>query len=717
MPHNTMKKRNCWWLWIFLIAFGAAQPQQFDKPPVLFKEPLSPRIANYDIDVRLDPQTKMIQGKQLLTWKNTTANETAELQFHLYLNGFRNNRSTFMIESGGRHRGNKIDRQGWGFIEINQMTLLPAASSDAVPNYIQLPNPETRLEVPGEDLTADMGFIQPDNPEHIHDKTVLRVPLPRAVKPGESVSVYVDFTAKLPEPPFARTGAKEEYFFVGQWFPKVGVLEEDGWNCHQFHLNSEFFADYGVYNVWITVPQANIVGATGLQVGQPLVNDDGSATHYYHAEDVHDFAWTTSPVYLEFKGKAQDVEIRALVQPDHREQGARHVEAARVAIEYFQNWYGDYPYPNLTVIDPRRGAEGSGGMEYPTLITAGTSYGMPEGVRLPEMVIIHEFGHNYWYHLLASNEFEESWLDEGINTYTEIQIMNDQYGPRGDFIDFLGVQVNDREYQRLVYLLLPDADPMLRNAWDYYSNMSYAINSYARPGLVLSTLHNYLGQEKMLEVMRAYVARWRFKHPTSRDFINTASDVVGEDLSWFFDQALYGNGVLDYSVDRVFTRVYEPDRGVDFDYNPAEFVHPAHAGESPPGMEDSLADSLAEITPVDSSDADAVKRYYSGVNLRRLGEFKFPVELRVEFEDGEVIRETWDGKDLWKKFRYLKPARLVSASVDPDNKVVMDANFTNNSKVVEPAAAGINKLSVRWLFWMQFLLDQPEFLNLFSFFL
>jgi aminopeptidase N len=170
-----------------------------------------------------------------------------------------------------------------------------------------------------------------------------------------------------------------------------------------------------VYDVQITLPGEFVVGATGIEI-DVADNGDGTKTHRYRAEDVHDFAWTASPEFLVFTDRVQDVEIRALVQPDHAEQGQRHLEAAKVAVAYFQDHYGDYPYPNLTVVDPRRGARGSGGMEYPTLITAGTYYRLPTGVRALEGVIVHEFAHNFWYHLLASNEFEEPWLDEGITT-------------------------------------------------------------------------------------------------------------------------------------------------------------------------------------------------------------------------------------------------------------------------------------------------------------
>ncbi|MGH7492898.1 MAG: M1 family metallopeptidase [bacterium] len=671
--------------------------------PVLFPDPLSPRIANYDIDVRLAPETRMLEAKETLTWHNQSTDHVTELQFHLYLNAFRNNRSTFMKESGSTIRGHKIDNESWGYVEV------------------------TRIALPsGIDLTSRMEFISPDdgNPD---DRTVFRLPLDASIPPGGSIILDIDFTAKLPQPPFARTGAKNEYFFVAQWFPKIGVYVDGKWNCHQFHAFSEFFADYGVYNVRMTVPEKNLLGATGIEV-EVRNNGDGTAMHFYHAEDVHDFAWTTSPEFREYKDKTQDVEIRLLMQPDHDGQWRRHMEAAKTAVEYFQNWYGDYPFPNLTVVDPRRGAGGSGGMEYPTLITAGTGYGLPEGVRGVELVIIHEFGHNFWYHLLASNEFEESWLDEGINTYTEIQIMQDKYGPVGDGINFMGIKVNDLQFQRFQYLLFPDYDPTVRRAWEYYSNASYGINSYAKPGLLLTTLQNHLGKETMLEVMREYVRRWSFKHPKTQDFINivnevakrsmsqysdqaavssgaldfnaTSTEVAKPDLNWYFDQALFSNAELDYSVDEVFTREVKKADGYDFSLSAAgdSLRHEEKSG--------------ATINAGDSAAAQASKLYESGVHVRRLGDFKFPVEVLITFANGENVRENWDGQDTWKKFRYTKPAKLVAATVDPDRRIPLDLNYTNNSKMVDGNTLGANKLGVRSLFWTQFLLDQPQFLNL-----
>ncbi len=710
-----------WGLRFLLLLLCVALASQFaaaQQAPTLFPQPLSPRIANYNIDVRLGPDSKRLDGRQVLVWHNKSQNAIGELQFHLYLNGFRNTESTFMKDSNGRHRGHQVSDAGWGYIDVRSLKL--AYGSRAATQGVLWPEAADSMMQAAFDLTSEIAFIQPDDGNE-QDRSVFAVPLPRPLPPGDSLVVRIDFDAKLPEPAIARTGGKKEYVFAGQWFPKIGVYTKQGWNTHQFHSESEFFADFGVYNVRITVPEDYIVGATGIEV-EVTDNPNGGATHFYHAEDVHDFAWTASPEFLVFNQRADDVDIRLMLQPDHLGQAERHLGAARYAIETFQSWYGDYPFPNLTIVDPRRGAGATGGMEYPTLITTGTHYGSPKGIKLVEHVIIHEFGHNYWYHMLASNEFEESWLDEGINTYTDIQIAGRPDGPVRYFMDFLGVKLDFIQMNRASVILAGDRDPIMRKAWEFYSAGSYGVNSYAKAGLVLTTLQNYLGAELMRKVMRTYVERWRFKHPTSEDFFAIVNEVAGQNLDWFFQQAFYTRAELDYSVTHVFTRPTRPPRGFDYTMSTASSDSAlslldttnsaAVAGESAALQATDGATDTSAAESTDIAEQEQPTLYYSGVNVRRLGAVQFPVEIEVVFEDGEVIRETWDGKALWKKFRYTKDAQLVSATVDPERKIPLDLNFTNNSKTIENQSLGINKLSARWLFWMQFLLDQPDFLNL-----
>ncbi len=683
-------------LLICVFAAGNAQP-------VLFETALSPRIANYDIDVTLDTEKNLLKGEQVLYWYNKSNTAASELRFHMYLNAFRNNQSTFL-----QYSRKKRDKKGWGYIEIDSL-----------------------WDMNGRMLTDRLEYIQPDD-NNIYDKTVMRLPLQRLVQPGEKLTLYTHFTAKLPHPPIARTGAADEFYMVAQWFPKIGVFEDGEWNCHQFHRHSEFFADFGVYNVRITVPQDWIVGATGVRV-DTVKNADSTATHFYHAEDVHDFAWTTSPDYVEFTGRADDVNIRVLMQPEHRGQGKRYMRAAQIAVNTFQDWYGDYPYPNLTVVDPKPDAMRAGGMEYPTLITALTFYGLPKGLFFPEQVVIHEFGHNYWYGLVASNEFEESWLDEGINSYVESKVMNEHFGESTSFVDLGDLHIGELDYHRTSYLRSKDYDPTVRKAWEYYSGSSYGANSYSKPVIFLTTLENYLGKDVMRRILQTYFEAYKFKHAKTRDFINVANRVSGQELDWFFDQALFTNRVLDYGVSYIWSGKAKSKYGYDFTYE----IEPdtvEQENKKTASADTALKDTTqrlfvsadsgvnmridsnitvqgAQIDSVEPVQADTTF-YHTVVKVRRYGDFIFPVELQMVFADSDTVVEYWDGKSLWKRYEYTRPNKLISATVDPQQKIVLDVNMTNNGMLIEESKSGIRKVGGRLLFWMQFMLQIPALLNL-----
>ncbi|NQU81601.1 MAG: M1 family metallopeptidase, partial [Bacteroidetes bacterium] len=374
---------------------------------------LSSRIANYDMKVKLDPVEKIVDGTMILEWKNPSQDTIRELRFHMYLNAFKNNRSTFWKESGGQLRGMDVDTkdpQVWGWIDILSLKTME-----------------------GIDLTNSMQFVQPDD-DNADDQTVAEVKLENPVLPGGNLTLNIEFRSKLPKI-FARTGFSDNYFLVAQWFPKIGVYEPAGmryaekgeWNCHQYHAHSEFYANFGVYRVEITLPEEFVVGATGKRISEKPV-EDGLKQVTYLAEDVVDFAWTASPRFIVVEDKWKDVDIKVYLQPEHEQLALRHTGSVKAALDYFDAHLGPYPYSTISVVDPPFRGLGSSGMEYPTFFTAGSIWGLPNELRFTEMVTIHEFGHTYFMGILATNEFEEAWMDEGMNTYFESRIMDHEYG-------------------------------------------------------------------------------------------------------------------------------------------------------------------------------------------------------------------------------------------------------------------------------------------------
>ena len=638
----------------------------------IFKHPMSPRIANYKISVMLDPLQKTLSGKETLTWRNVSTDRISELQFHLYLNAFKNSHSTLMKESGGVNRGIRMETGGWGWIDVTSMS-----AAD------------------GEDLTRSMEFIHPDD-DNGEDQTVLRVPLSKPLRPGQSIQLTIGFKAKLPRV-FARTGYFQNFFMVGQWFPKIGVHEVAGqryatkgqWNCHQFHSNTEFYADYGVYDVDMTVPKEYVLGATGIMVNSKD-NGDGTKTVTHHAEDVHDFAWTASPHFLDLTEQWRNVKIRVLMQPQRAHQAERYFASAKLALEYFDKHVGKYPYPNLTIVDPAYGASGAGGMEYPTFITAGSLAGAGTWVRFAEMVTIHEFGHQYWYGMVGNNEFEEAFLDEGFNQYMETRITDENYGAKNSMLNLPGFSLGDLESSRMAYTSMPNPKiaPTATFGW-LFKEGGYGTLTYQKTALFLTTFDRLVGRAVMDTIMKTYFERWKFKHPCWRDFLAVVNEVVpkyhgnkfGKDLSWYFDQVLFGTDVCDYELTSIENNeVISPQGMVDRDGKKV------------------LVDSWKDSTK-------GPKLYDSKVVASRLGEVKLPTSVLVHFDNGQEVREPWDGQSRWIEFRYRRPEKIAWAKVDPDGVMAIDINLNNNSKTTEPARLPLWKYTVKFLFWLQNLLQ------------
>ncbi len=445
--------------------------------------PLSQRVVAYQIDAKYDPEKHTVDATETLTYHNLTGQRLDHFPFHLYLNGFQPN-STWVHEAhrDGNFRTSTFE-DGWDPKRTGSSEI-------------------TALEVEGMgDLTKAIKFIAPDD-GNAKDKTVIDVALPKAVEAGQDVVFKIKFKATFPEV-IARTGYKRTFLLAGQWFPKVGVFWNDAWNCHQFHAMTEFFADFGTYDVKITLPKSYIIGATGVQTSD-TDNGNGTKTVTFHAEDVHDFAWTADPNFkvLEetFTGSVGPVKIRLLTYDSYRSSWQRYLDVMQGSMKRFDEWYGPYPYAQITVVDPPHGAMEAGGMEYPTFITGDTLWWAPKGQKLlPEGVTEHEFGHQYWYAMVATNEFENAWLDEGINSYTEVKVTDSLYGKNTSFLNWMGAQMGDAAEQRRNYLGVAETDPLSRPSFQDMSMRAYGGVTYGKTATMLLTLENVVGEQVLTE--------------------------------------------------------------------------------------------------------------------------------------------------------------------------------------------------------------------------
>jgi len=294
-------------------------------------EVLSERIAEYHIEVKLDESTHTLIGKQTVTWTNPGRSTVNELFFHMYPNAFRSPDTTFMKESGGKLREDKFPADGYG-----SMTLKSLSTVD------------------GMSLMNRVQYIQPDD-GNAKDETLLKLRLTKPVRSQEKVTLRMDFEVKLPKI-FARMGYADNFVMAGQWFPKIAAYEKagvrgrasEGWDLHQYHGNSEFYSNYGIYSVRIQVPDNYIVGATGFPTKTPTIADRKKFYQFY-ADDVHDFAWAASPNFVYFEepfssSQVPGVRIKLYLDPKHKDLKERYFYAAKTALSKFSEWYGKYPY-------------------------------------------------------------------------------------------------------------------------------------------------------------------------------------------------------------------------------------------------------------------------------------------------------------------------------------------------------------------------------------
>lgn len=584
-------------------------------------KPLSDRIVEYHLSAELDAQGKSIRGTSALTWKNPGSAPVQELYFHLYPNAFESKKSTFMKESGGKLRQDASKEGSFGNMTVSSIKTLDG-------NEIELGD---RIE-----------YVQPDDGNK-DDRTLIKVPLPKAVGPGEKVTLRTDFSVKLPQV-FARMGYAGDFVMAGQWFPKVAVYEpkgvrgraDEGWNLHQYHGNSEFYSDFGIFDVKLKVPSAYTVAATGFPT-KPVTDDGKTRTYTFYADDVHDIAWSASPHFVYFEEPyatphLPGVRIKLYLDPKHERLKTRYMTAAKKALARYSQWYGSYPYSTLSIVVPPADGNGAGGMEYPTLVTAWGAAEENPSLEL-ERVVVHEIGHQFWYGMVASNEFEEAWLDEGFTSYAEDRIMEAEYGVRPNLL----VESS--------YITNPAA--LKLHSWNYGGHNQYAENVYTRAKLVLKAMERQAGLETMDKILRTYFQRWKFKHPGTADFQRTVEDVTKTSWQEFFHQYIYNGMMVDYAVTGIKVR------------KTAENGQPV---------------------------------YENSVQLRKLGGTYHNVPIRFRFADGSELDKTWDGVDSEVIMKLNHASPLAWVSLDPQHSIVLENKRINSFMKTEVDT----KLSVRW---------------------
>ncbi|MES3025083.1 MAG: M1 family metallopeptidase [Pseudomonadota bacterium] len=654
---------------------------------------LSDRVVDYQIAATLDPVKHSIEGKQKLRWRNRSAVAVSSVYVHLYMNAFESAGSTFFTEKrrGGGFRSNVETNKGeWGHIELRSVTQAGAKV--------------TRT------------FVHPDNGPAT-DHTVVRFDLPAPVAPGATTTLDIDFHTQLPRV-VARTGYFGSFHLVGQWFPKIGVLELPGergataprWNVHEFHLNSEFYADFGNFDVRLTVPKDYRVGATGELQGAP-VEHGGMLTHHYVQGDVHDFAWTADkryapPLESSWTGPGSpQVRLSVLYPPEYAASAAPAMKAARDSLAYFSKTLGPYPYKTLTVVIPPFNADEAGGMEYPTFITASGYDKVPARSAAAtelDFVTIHEFGHGYFYGLLASNEFEEPMLDEGLNEFWNHRMLLERGTPLhiipSPFADAgINPAVKGFDFERLATPREEPADPLGQNAYERLQGVGPV---YSRTAVVMRDLEARIGKQAIERAFKAYYQRWKFRHPSVADLRESLAEASGQRavVEQLFAQQVYQVAKVDDRIDRFSSAEELPQPGT-FEAGGKRVEHDAAAVEK---RIDAARAQWARANPRAKAGTGPFP-FRTSVTLRRRGA-SVPQTLLVKFADGSTETASWNNDEKWQRFSWIKPVKAVSAELDPQRRHYLDTSKLDDSRTLKADPAASRRWSADFAAFVQILL-------------
>lgn len=507
--------------------------------PVLLKaqetRPYFQQETNYKIVVSLDDKTHTLTGNIEIEYINNAPDALPEIWMHLWGNAYKNRETAFTKQNlrDGDRKFYFTDDKNLGFYK--------------------------NLDFSVDGQKAGWKYDR-DNPD------IAKITLAQPLAPGGRIRIATPFLLKIPAS-FSRLGHVGTSYQMTQWFPKPAVYDQRGWHPMPYLDMGEFYSEFGSFDVTITLPANYVVGATGsLQTDSETeflkqkqaetavyfqqnpekaanrpdtfpVSSPDMKTIRYIAEQVHDFAWFADKRFLVIKDTAtlasgKKVDCWAMFLREDASLWQKGAFYVRRAVEFYSDKVGEYPWPQATAVHSALSA--GGGMEYPMITVIGNSnnaYNLDE-------VITHEVGHNWFYGILASNERDHPFLDEGLNSYYEYRYLR-QYYKKVEPLqipDFFNFNPNRQgSFLEIAQLMLArehaDTPP------DRHSNQmkqaAYGVQVYTKTGTALRWLEQSVGSELLDRAMQAYYQEWKFRHPYPED-LRASWKKSGLEADWWF---------------------------------------------------------------------------------------------------------------------------------------------------------------------------------------
>lgn len=592
--------------------------------------------ADYKLAVRLNEQTNEIAGTVILTYTNNSPDKLPFIWMQLDQNLFKEgSRGLAIIPPGGSRNGARGQKFDGGY-KIKSVKI----------------------------LSIEKGKTTEMDAEHLIEDTRMQVYLPNEIAPGGGqLRLKIEYSFISPDYGSDRMGILNskngKIFSVAQWYPRMCVYDDlSGWNSIPYLGPSEFYLEYGDYDISITVPASHIVVGSGelvnpqdvytieqqqrwkvaaqsdktvmIRSAAEVTNPDSrpkgkeELTWNFKLKNARDAAWASSAAFIidaarmNLPSGKKSMAISAYpVESDGNDAWGRSTEYTKASNEFNSKKWLEYPYPAAINV-----ASIAGGMEYPGIVfcsaksKSGDLWGVTD----------HEFGHTWFPMIVGSNERLFGWMDEGFNTFINSLTSND---------------FNNGEYRQGKMdmhavgkvLTNPTYEPVMSSP-DNMKESSIGLLAYYKPAIALGILREHIvGKERFDRAFKTYIDRWAYKHPSPDDFFRTIENVTGENLNWFWRGWILNNWKLDQAV-------------VDLKYVKNDFKEGAL------------------------------------ITIENLEKMAMPVILEIKTKSGKVSRlklpaEIWE-RNIRFTFTYPSTEEIVSIVSDPD-KVFPDSNPVNNT--------------------------------------
>lgn len=439
-------------------------------------------INYYEIRVDINTEDMTYRGEQDLTYLNKSEDDLDELYFHLYPNAFKSLEDAPIL-----------------FDVSDEMH-----ASDYDPGYIEI----EKAMIAEENLDFELE----------KDSQILKIKLPKALKSGEKLDLYLEYRVKLPSTK-DRFGYHDNGINFGNWYPIVSVYDEDGWHLDPYYkIGDPFFSELSDYEVEIRAPEGLEIAASGNLIDEYM--EEGRRIYIFRAEDMRDFAFAASEKFVVATRDTGDTRIKLYSITDDDEIMDLALDYGEDSLAIFSEKFGDYPYDEYKIVN----TEFPSGMEYPGLVLVSNDYFNEVLIDILEIVIVHETAHQWWYGIVGTDQIRESWIDEGLATYSEVIYMDEVYGD----------EAADFHYEQNIRSLYEQNSGFLREDKrvdkpldEFESWTDYSILVYSRGVGFFKEISDSYGSETLEEILEEAYDRYKFKNMSQDEFIALCEEIIG----------------------------------------------------------------------------------------------------------------------------------------------------------------------------------------------